>query len=219
MEFCQTQRVCLLISRCLTSDLEAAQTMEREGFLLTDTLVYYQRDFERKAVLEEAGSVPVRPIRPGEEEAVGRIAAECFSGYLGHYHADRRLDRAKCDKTYVDWAVRCCLHREVAEQVVLAEVGREILGFAALRLNGPKEGEAFLIGVLPKAQGKGIYRSFILDGMRWCLSLGATRMVESTQITNLAVQKVWIRLGFEPSHSFYTYHKWFEESYGAKIRW
>jgi hypothetical protein len=34
-------------------------------------------------------------------------------------------------------------------------------------------------------------------------------MLISTQITNVAVQKVWTRLGFEPSRSYYTFHKWF----------
>ena len=212
LNFCRVNEVVLLIARCPTSDLEAAQAMEQEGFLLMDTLVYYARDLQKKPVPDETGRVPVRPLRPGEEKVVGHIAAESFKGYLGHYHVDRRLDRAKCDETYISWAVRCCLHREVAHQVVLAEQGGEALGFAALRLNQPEEGEAFLIGVLPPAQGQGIYRSFILYGMKWCLSFGAKRMVESTQVTNLAVQKVWIRLGFEPSHSYYTFHKWFDES-------
>ena len=35
-------------------------------------------------------------------------------------------------------------------------------------------------------------------------------MVLSTQVTNLAVQKVWSRLGFEPSRSYYTFHLWFD---------
>jgi hypothetical protein len=34
------------------------------------------------------------------------------------------------------------------------------------------------------------------------------RMVVSTQITNLAVQKVWVRQGFELTGSYYTFHLW-----------
>jgi hypothetical protein len=45
--------------------------------------------------------------------------------------------------------------------------------------------------------------------MAWCASRGAARMMVSTQINNVAVQKVWARLGFEPNYAYYTFHKWF----------
>jgi hypothetical protein len=49
----------------------------------------------------------------------------------------------------------------------------------------------------------------MVAAMAWLAARGRTRMVVSTQITNLAVQKVWARLGFEPSSSYYTLHRWF----------
>lgn len=48
--------------------------------------------------------------------------------------------------------------------------------------------------------------------MQWCLDNSMKEMVVSTQITNLAVQKVWVRLGFEPYRFYYTFHKWFDEA-------
>ncbi|MDD5525118.1 MAG: hypothetical protein PHV90_07760, partial [Smithella sp.] len=41
LEFCRKEQVKLLIARCSMSDLKIAQTMEKKGFLLMDTLVYY----------------------------------------------------------------------------------------------------------------------------------------------------------------------------------
>ena len=84
------------------------------------------------------------------------------------------------------------------------------VGFATLRLNNSDEGEGVLFGVAPKAQGRGIYRSFMVKGMEWCMKKNATHMVVSTQITNTAVQKVWSRVGFEPNNAYYTFHKWFD---------
>jgi GNAT superfamily N-acetyltransferase len=78
-----------------------------------------------------------------------------------------------------------------------------------MRLNSPQESEGVLFGVTPAAQGRGLYRSLMLAGMHWSKLRDAGRMVVSTQITNIAVQKVWTRLGFEPSGSCYTFHKWF----------
>jgi len=208
--FCRANAVTLLIARCLVLELEAAQIMERDGFILMDTLVYYKRNLVQRPVPPDAGKVPVRPISLGEEEKVKAVATESFRGYFGHYHADERLDRAKCDEAYVSWAFRSCVSRDVADEVVVADSDGSIVGFATLRLSSAEEGEGVLFGVAPSAQRQGIFRSLMIGGMEWCLARGAARMVYSTQITNTAVQKVLVRLGFEPSHAYYTFHKWFD---------
>lgn len=209
-DFCRQNRVALLIARCSASELGVAQAMERDGFSLMDTLVYYARDLAKTPIPSDTGKVPIRPVRPKEEDAVQRVAAESFQGYFGHYHADERLGRKECDEVYTSWALRSCTSRDVADEVLVAELDGNVVGFATLRLNSPEEGEGVLFGVAPSAQGHGIYRSFMIGGMNWCLSKGLTRMVVSTQITNTAVQKVWTRVGFEPSHAYYTFHKWFD---------
>lgn len=210
MHFCLANGVVLLIARCLTSDLRAAQAMEREGFALMDTLMYYGRDLVKKAIPFDTGKALVRQIRPGEEHKVKAIAAESFRGYSGHYHADERLDRTKCDEAYMSWAFLSCVSRDVTDEVLVAELDDSIVGFATLRLNSQEEGEGVLFAVAPSFQGQGIFRSLIIHGMEWCLSKGAMRMVYSTQITNILVQKALIRVGFEHSHAYYTFHKWFD---------
>jgi hypothetical protein len=49
----------------------------------------------------------------------------------------------------------------------------------------------------------------MIGSLQWCRSQGAQRMIISTQVVNVSMQKVWCRVGFEPSHSYYTFHKWF----------
>jgi GNAT superfamily N-acetyltransferase len=211
-DFCHEKGVALLVARCPASELRTAQAMERDGYSLMDTLSYYARNLTKMPIPPDTGTVLIRPVRPGEDEAVKRVAAESFRGYLGHYHADERLGRKECDEVYTSWAVRSCISRDVANEVLVADIDGDIVGFAALRLNSPEEGEGVLFGVAPSAQGRGIYRSLMIRGMEWCRSKGATRMVISTQITNVAVQKVWVRVGCEPSHAYYTFHKWFDRS-------
>ena len=211
IDFCHENNVTLLIARTLTSDLPVAQAMERQGFILMDTLVYYAQDLNQPPIPSLSEDVLIRTIRPGEEEKVRLVAAESFRGYFGHYHADSKLDRTKCDETYVSWAVRSCLSHEVADEVLVAELEGTVMGFAAVRLNNPDECEGVLFGVTPSAQRRGVYRQMLLGVMKWCLSKRATRMIISTQIINVAVQKVWIRLGYELTHSYYTFHKWFDE--------
>jgi ribosomal protein S18 acetylase RimI-like enzyme len=210
IEYCKTQKVCLLIARCSTSNLDSVQVMEQNEFHLMDTLVYYSRDLDNKPIPEDYSSIPVRPVKPGEEEDVKVVASRAFRGYYGHYHADPRLDKTKCDETYIDWAYQSCISKEVAEEVLVADRDGEIIGFATLRFNDTEEGEGVLFGIDPSAQGQGIYRSFIINGMRYFQNCGRSRMIVSTQVTNIAVQKVWVRTGFEICSSYYTMHRWFD---------
>jgi len=211
LNFCLRNDVRLLIARCDASGLRVAQAMEAEGFSLMDTLLYYACHLTRLDIPQDCAKITVRPIAIGEEEKVKVVAAKCFRNYLGHYHADARLDRSKCDEVYVSWAIRSCLSRDVADEVLVADRGGRIVGFAALRLNSKEEGEGVLFGVDPAVQRQGIYRSLLIRSLQWCLSKGTSRMLYSTQLANFGVQRVLTRVGFEPTHACYTFHKWFDK--------
>lgn len=209
LEFCGAERIDMLIARCATNDLATAQSMETNGFLLMDTLVYYGFDLTKKAIPVDTGDFLVRRLRAGDEVDVRMVASAAFKGYVGHYHADRRFDSRKCDEGYRSWAERSCVANGTAKEVLVAEHDGRVVGFSTLQLNSPQEIEGLLFAVAPEFQGKGICRSFMIRSLEWCRDQGATRMVISTQVTNTSMQKVWCRTGFEPSHSYYTFHKWF----------
>ncbi len=209
LDFCATERIDLLVARCRTSDLEAAQGMESKGFLLMDTLLYYSFDLTKKEIPVDPCEVRVRRLLPGDEAEIPRVASAAFKGYLGHYHSDRRLDSGQCDEAYRSWAERSCTTDKAADEVLVAELGGKVAGFATLRLNSPQEVEGLLFAVAPESQGKGICRLFMIRSLQWCRAQGAKRMIISTQVTNVSMQKVWCRTGFEPSDSYYTFHKWF----------
>jgi len=210
IDFCQTHSVEWLIARCRVDQLKAVQAMERDGFSLMDTLVYFRRDLGKTTIPPNTGKAVVRPVRAGEEHAVEAIAKEAFRGYFGHYHADERLEPAKCDAVYPSWARRSCVSRDVADEVLVAVLDGSIAGFLTLRINSPDEVEAALVGVAASAQRQGVHRSLLIGRLEWVKSMGATNTIGSTQLTNMAVQKNLVRLEFEPSHAFYTFHKWFD---------
>jgi GNAT superfamily N-acetyltransferase len=210
LDFCDSEKIDLLIARCATSDLIAAQNMEAHGFLLMDTLVYYSFDLSKKAIPKDTIEFLVRPVKPEDTDQTRRLAAAAFRGYQGHYHADRRLDRHKCDETYASWAERSAILKTAADEVLVAEQDGNLAGFATLRVNSLEECEGPLVAVAPEYQKQGVCRALMIHCLQWCLSQGAQRMVISTQITNISMQKVWCRVGFEPSSSYYTFHKWFD---------
>lgn len=210
IDFCASEKIEMLIARCPTHDLQTVQDMERRGFELMDTLVYYRFDLTKRAVPAEQKKILVRSIEPGDEVQVRSVAAAAFRGYSGHYHADRRLDQNKCDEAYASWAERSCVPNTAADQVLVAEPSHKVVGFGTLRINSPKEVEGVLYAVAPECQGKGICGALMVGSLEWCQSQGAQAMIISTQITNVAMQRVWCRVGFEPMHAFYTFHKWFD---------
>jgi GNAT superfamily N-acetyltransferase len=185
--------------------------MEKCGFRLMDTLVYFGFDLTKKVIPQYAGEFVVRPVQPRDKAQVRTLALAAFQGYAGHYHTDSRLDRTKCDETYGSWAERSVTSKKAADEVLVAEHDRSLVGFATLRLNSAKEAEGILYAVAPHYQKRGVCPALMVHSLQWCRSQGVEQMLISTQITNVSMQKVWCRVGFEPSHSYYTFHKWFDQ--------
>lgn len=210
-------RAAMVIIRTPASALDAAHELERLGGSLMDVLIYCARGVSAPD-LEDVGTVNIRTMRSEDVDSVVDIARASFRGYLGHYHTDERLPKHLADEVYISWTERSCRSREVADEVLIADAGKGPIGFMTFRANSPEEGEAIIGGVMPRAQGRGIYRSLLVRGMGWCHARGMARMVVSTQITNVAVQRVWARLGFEPQKSFLTFHLWMDRLTSAPGR-
>ena len=190
----------MVIVRSPADDLAIAQAIEDAGGRLCDTLVYYERALDR-AIPEQPR--PVRPATPRDVDAITAIASGAFAGYRGHYHADARLDRAAADAGYVDWARRSA---ETAYMLVVEDQGL-VAGFLSMEAR-PTETEIVLNAVRPESQGHGLYPALVIAALHRSVELEAVRCIVSTQVGNVAAQKVWVRTGFEPSHAVHTFHLW-----------
>lgn len=209
MQWCAGHAVQMLIARCPTAELAQVQQLEAAGAFLTDTLVYFNKRHIGAAAVELPEGYASRLANAADSEAVGALAGLTFAGYLGHYHADPRLDPRQADQVYLEWAAKSCANPAVADAVLLIEGGGEIAAFATLKVHGPREFEGVLFGVHPGHQGKRLYHALMQLAQNWACERDIAHMLVSTQVTNLSVQKVWCRQGFEPMKSYYTFHKWF----------
>lgn len=209
---CTQEDVRLLIARCAVDDLPGVHALEDAGAHLMDTLVYFRRKLgpDAQPLPEPDPEVTIRPARPEDADRVEAIAAAAFTGYDGHFHADPRLARAACDAVYTSWARTSVLSREVADEVLVAEIDGKVAGFITLKFAVPETGEGPLYGVAPEYQGRGLGRAMMAHGLHWFQARRAIRMQMSTQVTNTRSQRVWARLGFAPSHAYYTFHRWFD---------
>ncbi len=199
----------MLTVRIPASDLSRVHDFEAAGYRLMDTLVYYTRELvELPPRLIPPKGLSFRPATPEDASAVGQVARAGFTGYMGHYHADPRLEKAAADAAYVEWAVTSTVNTSPAAPVLVATIGGGTIGFLTLRTNNPNEMEIVLNTVEPAFQGQGVYGALVIEAMFLASTRGCSRMITSTQINNYRVQRIWARLGFIHSHSLYTFHKW-----------
>jgi acetyltransferase (GNAT) family protein len=220
LSFCRQESIRLLIVRCATADIAIAQAIEDAGGRLMDTLLTYRADLAGAdgiaATLRPDDHISVAPSRrqPGEQERIRKIAAEAFQSYLGHYHADTRLDQARCDAAYASWAANLLESRALADEILVAELDTVVCGFAALKRRDAENVEGILVGVAPWARRRGVLNSIIAAALGWSATAGARHFSVATLITNLPVQQQVVRFGFVPVHSTYTFHVWFDERAG-----
>jgi GNAT superfamily N-acetyltransferase len=208
VEMCRLSGVEMLTVRVPTDKVALVQALEALEFRSMDCLVYYECPTKDLPAVKPS-TVEIREATGEDAAGVANVAQLCFTDYFGHYHADARLDRAKVSEAYVDWAERSCADRKVASCVYVAIVDGTVAGFITLRQNSPTEGEGVLNAVHPNFAGAGIYGQLITRSKQWCQDNGMKRMVISTQIDNLKVQRAWSNRGFRLYKSYYTLHRWF----------
>lgn len=197
----------LLIARCPAASPAIVQALERAGGVLTDTIL--TSELELAPPQPPVTDPRIRLWQPPDVAGIVDVAAACYRDYGGHYHADPRLDRDACRDVYTSWAKRCCELRAVADAVLVAHEGPEIIGFFALRRTGDAS-EAVLTGVRPDRRGAGVYRALLNHAVAWSAAGGAARMAVTTQAWNVTVQRAGARLGFVPTAAVHTSHVWFD---------
>jgi ribosomal protein S18 acetylase RimI-like enzyme len=208
MRACAGEQIQLLMVRCSAADFATIASLEDSGFHLMDVLVSYRRALIELPSIALPDGMSIRSATPADESQIERVARESFAGYVGHYHADPRLDRASCDAVYSSWAVRS-LSRDVAAEVLVIEKNTRIAAFGTLCIDGT-EGIGQLFAVSPDFRRQGLYRLLMAETMRRLARAGLQTMRYSTQITNLPAQNVLTDFGFHLSNSNVTFHKWFD---------
>lgn len=202
-------QVKFLIIRTPTTALNIVQQLEQEGAFLVDTLIYYIKNKLELTECKLPTGYTTRLANLDDTVSLEQLALETFKGYSGHYHADPKLNKRDCDLVYSSWAANSCLDKNAADSVILIEKNNVITAFATIKINSQDEIDGILFGVSPEHRNKNLHMSLMKLSQNWGVNNGYQRMITSTQITNITVQKNWCRTGFEPYQSYYTLHKWF----------
>lgn len=138
----------------------------------------------------------LRVLGPGDARVCGEAMEATFVGYLNHYASNPWLRPIDAGAAYADWALRSLGGQEY---VVVGDVGPagDVQAIALLHISA-QTAEVLLAGVVPGARGRGAYTTFIVAIAEALACMGIGRVVISTQDHNVAVQRLWCRVGFEP---------------------
>jgi L-amino acid N-acyltransferase YncA len=205
-----------LVAKVHPRDVATIHAVERNGFLLMDTLVYHLFDFSRMSFDR------IRVRRPaGFSSRLGRredlpemleIAERAFKNHFGRFNADPRMPPGAARDVYLEW-VRSS-HSGWADWVTIAEMRGRIVGYAVWKKSTPIEAKHKLdliyynlVAIHPHFAGRGVFGALSYDSMQM-LREHANHLVAPTHVSHDAVHRMGFEFGWQICGARHSFHKW-----------
>ena len=205
-----SQELDVAIVRIPAGASASLQKLDRYGMapIHADTLVYYQVSLDTYVPnpLRNPDLVFSVAVEADQNE-LSALVSSTFEGYVSHYHANPAFAARDILAGYAEWALGYSASTSSDRTTWVARRQGRIVAFACCsedRDSGTCEG--VLYGVHPEHSGGGLYGDLIRYTQEQFRVSGYMSMRVSTQIWNLAVQKVWAREGFVLSRAYDTIH-------------
>ena len=148
---------------------------------------------------------PLKQLGPDDAEGVVSAIQATFTDYSNHYTSNPMLRPIDPATAYADWAKRSLALDQRAVLVALDDPRGTIAAIALVDF-GDESADILLAGVDPRFRSRGLYSSFLPRVVRTARDRGFPEVVISTQDHNVAVQRLWARLGFEPTLALNVVH-------------
>lgn len=178
-------------------------------------LTYWEKSVVGDASPARTVVVPSGDLDPAAAEAAVRsVVRDSFTAYGNHYTADPLLDRDAALAGYEEWAAGSV--RRAPGDVLVQLLDGEPVGVATLE-RADDHVEVLLAGLVPSAQGRGLYGDLLAAVEARAASGGAERLVISTQVQNVRVQRAWARRGLRPFAAVETVHLVRREALAAAV--
>jgi hypothetical protein len=210
---------------CLTCKLQARdpaviRALERQGFLLMDTLLDLVFDSTRTPLGDIR--LPNRPkrlhtrlARPEDPPEILALAHKAFANYFGRYHSDPKMPPGTGAKVYDQWV--CSGFEGWADWTVVAEIDGQIVGYSMWKNASALETKHCVdithcnFGAIhPNFSGRGVYTALKLAGMRIAESF-AKHFDLATHIANYPVHRGTAKLGWRIAGARHSFHKWLSD--------
>jgi GNAT superfamily N-acetyltransferase/ribosomal protein S18 acetylase RimI-like enzyme len=207
---------------CLTAKVHPRDTatihaLERNGFLLMDTLLHYVFDFsripfDRVITPTRITGLNTRLGTLADLAKIMEIAESAFKNHFGRYNADSQLPPGAAKDVYREWARSS--FTGWADWITVAEVRDRIAGYAiwqkASALEAKHQLDIFhynLVAIHPHFVGRGVFAALTYDGMEMFRDY-ANHFTAPTHVTHSPIHRVCFELGWQITGARHSFHKW-----------
>ena len=187
-----------LLCKSYTDDSPRIHALERQGFLLVDTLLDFVVDLRRvPPAIQPAPAVPVdvelRFAGPGDLAGLVEVSRRAFASHPGRFHSDSRLG-PECGRIIYERWIESCLNGW-ADWVVVAETAGRIAGYSAWKRPSDREarhqldlGHYSIGAVHPDFFGRGLFSASLSEAQpSWMVSPLASKVPPTSTTTRCSV--------------------------------
>ena len=207
---------------CLTAkvhprDTATTHALERNGFLLMDTLVDYVFDFSltpfnQVIAPRRTSGLSTRLGTPADLSEILEIAERAFKNHFGRYNADPRMPPGAAKDVYREWARSS--FSGWADWVIVAEVRGKMAGYSIWKKASALETKHGidvlhynLVAIHPHFVGRGVFAALTYAGMQMFRDY-ASHLTSPTHVTHSAIHRLCFELGWQISGARHSFHKW-----------
>ena len=209
---------------CLTCKVQARdpaviRALERQGFLLMDTLLDLVFDSSRtpleNIMLHKPEHLHTRLAKPEDPPEILALAHKAFANYFGRYHSDPKMPPGTGEKVYDQWV--CSGFEGWVDWTVVAEIDGQIVGYSMWKnasaletKHGVDITHCNFGAIHPNFSGRGVYTALKLAGMRIAESF-AKHFDLATHIANYPVHRSIAKLGWRIAGARHSFHRWLSD--------
>ncbi len=202
----------LIIARIDLANMKLINELERIGFQYKDVQVTFSFNLHNRIPEKTSNQFSLVSFNDRHLTEMTEMTRKSFNNY-GHYFADDKLDRQKCSEIYTDWIQRCCVNKEIADEIIVAEKDNTAIGYLAVKKHSAKN-EKYIAGVIgavsPAFRKLGVFQAINIESLHLALDLGLDRIENNVLVTNFPVMKTYTSLGYSIIKSEITMHYWCE---------
>ncbi|MFF1528386.1 GNAT family N-acetyltransferase [Cellulomonas sp. NPDC058312] len=185
-------------------EVPAVLAATSRAVLPAGALTYWETPVRAGRASGSTEVVPSGALDPAVAESVVRdVVRSSFAAYGNHYTADPLLDAAAALAGYEEWATQSL--RQDPDDVLVQLLEGVPVGVATVE-HADDHVEVLLAGLVPVAQGRGLYGDLLAAVEARAAARGLGRLVISTQVQNVRVQRAWARQGLRPFAAVETVH-------------
>ena len=212
IKLCKARGLVYLSCRLDAGDICGIHALEKNGFLLMDTIVTYVFNRHKHCLPDIRGIHKTRPFKENDLPELMRIAQKAFS--RDRFHLDTRIPFKKSDGLFRKW-IKDSSARTDLNKIFVVQKNSRIAGFLTFELNpGLEQITGYKIAghglSAVSAEAKGAYVSLVKAAVQE-VALNYDCLEFDTQLNNYEVIRVWQKFGFDQVRTKHTFHRWLKE--------